>query len=645
MSVLSRTLLAALAALLTLPAASSVPIPPMTPDIPKKFEVPKADYDYERRIAEIPMRDGVKLRTVIIVPKGANRAPIMLTRTPYNADKTSTRNASPYIAATLPIGDDVFIESGYIRVYQDIRGKYGSHGEYVLTRPLRGPLNDTKVDHSTDAWDTIDWLVKNVPETNGRVGMTGSSYPGLTTLMALVNPHPALKAAVPMCPMVDGWRGDDWFHNGAFRQGFFDWFQNQMTVRGDGEDLARRTRDDYEFFRDAGSAMDAARLYGLDQIPALQKIVQHPAYDEFWQSQALDLILAREPLKVPVMIVAALWDQEDIYGAHAVYRALEPKDTANDKVFLVMGPWRHSGQNQAFRAIGPMLFEGDTARQFRENTMRPFLDRLLKDEMPAKPTPPVTAFETGTGAWRTYDAWPQSCAQGCKAQSKPLYLRPGFSLSFDVISPERAAADGGFDEYVSDPAKPVPFVPRPVRFDDGDQWRFWLLSDQRPFSDRTDVLTYVTEPLEVPLRISGTPIANLFASTSGTDSDWVVKLIDVYPDQVPYAPEVSGYQLGIAMEIFRGRYRESLSDPAPLAANEALAYRFELPQSNHVFQPGHRVMVQVQSTWFPLYDRNPQTYVENIFLGKPGDYQKATQRVYRAGGRESYIEMPLAPVN
>lgn len=613
--------------------------PPMTPDIPAKFVAPTDAADYTKRTAEIPMRDGVKLHTVIVVPKGAQRAPIMLTRTPYNADKTAERNPSPYMASMLPIGDDTFIESGYIRVYQDVRGKYGSQGDYVVTRPLRGPLNHTRVDHATDTWDTIEWLVKHVRETNGRVGMTGSSYPGFTTLMGLVNPHPALKAVVPMCPMVDGWRGDDWFHNGAFRQGFFDWFQRQMTARDEGKGLARIGRDDYEMFRRAGSVMDAAHVYGLEQLPFLRKIAEHPAYDAYWQEQAVDRILAKQPLTVPTMIVAAQWDQEDIYGAHALYAALEPKDTANDKLFLVLGPWRHSGQNGDVRTLGPLRFDGDPAREFRRNIMQPFLDQHLKEGAPPAATPPVAAFETGTQVWRTYKAWPRACAQGCGAPMRPLYLADRFGLSFEAP----VAAGDIYDEYVSDPAKPVPHVPRPVRFDDGDQWRPWLLSDQRHTADRTDVLTYVSEPLTAPLTIGGAPIVNLFASTSGTDSDWVVKLIDVYPDDVPYRPELGGYQLGIAMDIFRGRYRDSLSSPSPIPAGAVQRYRFALPEASHVFEPGHRIMVQVQSSWFPLYDRNPQTWVENIFYAKAGDYQKATQRIHRGGSAASFIELPVVP--
>ena len=307
--------LAAAAALAfsVLPAQAQTPT--MTPDIATDFKWPTAAYDYEKRVVMIPMRDGVKLYTVILVPKAARDAPILLTRTPYNAKRATERTNSPYAAATAGQMDEPFLADGYIRVYQDVRGKYRSEGDYVLNRPLRGPLNNTAVDHSTDAFDTIDWLVKNVRESNGRVGVIGSSYPGFTAAMALIEPHPALKAAVPQSPMVDGWMGDDWFQNGAFRQVNFDWFTSQMTVKMEGDDIPRRSFDDYENFLAAGSAGDYARAAGLEQIPAWRKIAEHPAYDAFWQGQALDRILAGKPLKVPTLWIGALWDQEDIYGA------------------------------------------------------------------------------------------------------------------------------------------------------------------------------------------------------------------------------------------------------------------------------------------------------------------------------------------
>ena len=618
-------------------AVGAAQVPPMQPDIPAQFTAPAAEWDYTRREVMVPMRDGVKLHTVIVIPKGAQGAPIILTRTPYNASHRAERFVSPHMLATLPEGDDALVPEGYIRVFQDVRGKYGSEGDYVMTRPLRGPLNATPVDHSTDAYDTIDWLVKNVPESNGRVGMIGSSYEGFTVLMALINPHPALRAAVPMNPMVDGWKGDDWFHNGAFRQTNFDYIYGQTTARGEGKPIARGAFDDFGLFLVSGSAGDFARRFGIDRLPFFQKLAEHPAYDEFWKEQALDQILATQPLKVPTMYVTSIWDQEDMYGGIHTYEATRPKDTGNDRNFLVLGPWRHSGVNADGTLLGPLKFEGDTARQFRREVMQPFLDEHLKEGAPQAHTPPAFVFETGTNTWRRLPSWPLSCESGCPSKPQRLYLEPGFGLGFE-------APPGGsarYDEYVSDPAKPVPYIPRPVHFADRLAWQRWLVTDQRSVADRTDVLTYTSPVLTAPLHLGGAPMVNLFASTSGTDSDWVVKLIDVYPDEVPSDPPMGGYQLPLAMDIFRGRYRDSLSQPTPVPAGKVQRYRFALPHVNHVFLPGHRIMVQIQSSWFPLYDRNPQTYVNNIFFAKPGDYRKATQRVYHAGDESTFLELPV----
>ena len=631
---LHSTLAASLAALALVTAPAIAQTPAMTPDIATKFEFPKANYDYVKREVMIPMRDGVKLYTVLIIPKGAKDAPILLTRTPYNAKKSAERNLSPHASATGSQMDEPFLDDGYIRAYQDVRGKYESEGDYVLTRPLSGPLNDTKIDHATDAYDTIDWLVKNTPETNGRVGMIGSSYPGFTTAMGLINPHPALKAAVPQSPMIDGWMGDDWFHYGAFRQRNVDWFTSQMTKKGAGVNVPRESFDDYDNFLRAGSFGDFARAAGLDQIAAWKKISEHPAYDQFWQEQALDRILAKQPLKVPTLWMGALWDQEDMWGAIHAYEAVEPKDANNDMNFLALGPWRHSGTNYEQRELGQLKLPGDTATEVRLTVLKPFLDRYLKTSAPKADIAPVTIFETGTLRWGRYQKWPLVSGAGMK----PLYLTPGMGLSFD-----KAASGAAFEEYVSDPAKPVPYVHRPVRWDDGDQWRYWLTTDQRHVDGRPDVLTFVTGPLTAPLKIAGEPVVNLYASTSGTDADWVVKLIDVYPDAVPSDVEMGGYELAVAMDIFRGRYRDSFEKPTAIPAGKVQKYRFDLPPSNHVFLPGHRIMVQVQSSWFPLYDRNPQTFVPNIFFAKPADYKKATQRIYLTGDTASAIELPVVP--
>jgi putative CocE/NonD family hydrolase len=630
----------AVAATVTLASLAAQQTPPLTPDVPGRFDEPTAGYDYVKRDVMIPMRDGVRLHTVIVVPKGARNAPLLLTRTPYNASDRAQRSRSPRMVAALPLFDELFAADGYIRVYQDVRGKYKSEGDYVMTRPLRGPLNTGTVDHSTDAYDTIDWLVKNVPESNGRVGMVGSSYEGFTVVMALVNPHPALKAAVPESPMVDGWMGDDWFHYGAFRQTNLDYFTDQTTVRGKGEDIVREGYDDYENFRRAGSAGDLARAAGLDQLPWWRKVAEHPAYDAFWQAQALDRIMAAQPLTVPTIWLQGLWDQEDMWGAIHSYTAVEPKDTANDRNFLIMGPWFHSQINREGYTLGPLRWDGDTTLQVRRDVIKPFFDQYLKDGAPKANTPPVLIYNTSDNHWDRLPSWPPSCASGCASKPKPIYLSAGFSLSFaPPAAPGQPSA--AYDEYVSDPAKPVPYMPRPTRFKDGDAWRRWLVSDQRAVADRTDVLTYSTPPLTESVRIGGAPVVHLVASTSGSDSDWVVKLIDVYPDEVPSQPELGGYQLAVAMDIFRGRYRESFERPQAITPNKPLPYTFALPTANHVFKPGHRIMVQVQSTWFPLYDRNPQTFVPNIFFAKPQDYVKATQRVYRGAGDATYIELPV----
>jgi len=618
--------------------ASAAALPSETP---AKFEPPTTDFDHVRRDVMIPMRDGVKLHTVILVPKGAKRAPILLTRTPYDATASTSRTPSAHLAMRLRDGepDDVAVEGGYIRVVQDVRGKYGSEGDYVMNRPLRGPLNPTQVDHSTDTYDTIDWLVKNVPETNGRVGILGTSYNGFLPLMALVNPHPALKVSVPINPMVDGWMGDDWFHNGAFRQVNLSYIYDQEATRANDLTWWATHHDEYDTYLQAGSAGELARRRGMEQLGFWQKILAHPAYDAFWQMQAMDKILAAQPQAVPVMLVHSLWDQEDIYGAMAVYRAIEPKDAGNDRVFLVMGPWRHAQSGRDGSSLGAIKFNADTAYYFRHEILRPFLDQYLKDGAARVDIAPVSAYETGTNTWRRLPAWPAGCASGCSVQGMPLYLRAGLALGFDAPK----SGDPAFDEYVSDPAKPVPYRARPFRsaYASDSTWGQWLVDDQREASGRTDVLAFMSDVLTTPLKISGPPTVNLVASTSGTDSDWVVKLIDVYPDEVAAQPELGGYQLAVAMDIFRGRYRESYEAPKAIVPGQPLLYRFALPNANHVFLPGHRIMVQVQSSWFPLYDRNPQTFVPSIFWAKASDYVKATQRVYHAPGQASFIELPV----
>jgi putative CocE/NonD family hydrolase len=623
--------------------AQTTPLYPNYPsETPATFQQPTYGMDFERRDVMIPMRDSVKLHTVILVPKGTKHEGILLTRTPYSANVLTTNTPSTHLGTSLFGYDnatETIVEGGYIRVVQDIRGKYGSEGDYIMNRPVHGPLNPTPVDESTDTYDTIDWLVKNIPETNGKVGVLGISYDGFLSLMPLVHPHPALKVTVPMNPMVDGWRGDDWFHNGAFRQQNLPYIYEQTATRANDAHWLGSNFDDYDMYMNAGSAGELARQRNMDQIGFWKKVAEHPAYDSFWSDQAVDRVLANEPLTVPTMIVASLWDQEDIYGAIAVYKALAAKDTNNGNLFLVIGPWHHGQEIEEASSLGAIKFNSDTGLYFRQQILAPFLAHYLKDDAPPLNTPPVSAFETGINTWEQLKTWPSGCPGGCIPKPTPLYLQSGSQLAFTA-----PIAAQPFDEYVSDPAKPVPFRTRPsqpVGYTPNLSWVRWLVDDQREFSGRTDVVTYTTDSLTAPLKISGEPIANLIASTTGTDADWVVKLIDVYPDEVAGQPELGGYQLAVSMDIFRGRYRESLSNPKAIAPKTPLLYKFALPTANHVFLPGHKIMVQVQSSWFPLYDRNPQTFVPNIFFAKPADYQKATERIYHAPGHASFIELPV----
>ena len=652
MNFLNNILALTLAAFGTITAASAQQ-KPYANDLNENYRTPQANRDYVRREAMIPMRDGVKLFTVIWIPKTAHDAPIVLTRTPYDAaHRFGTADANKLVDA-LPLSDQDFVRAGYIRVYQDVRGKYGSEGPYLMTPPPLGSgYNNSGADDTTDGWDTIDWLVKNVHESNGRVGMIGSSYEGFTVVMALLNPHPALKVAAPESPMIDGWMGDDWFHYGAFRQGTIDFALEQTTRRGNGVTIAH-PGDDYSNYLEAGSAGDFARTRGAEQLPFWKNVEDNPAYDGFWQAQALDKLIAKTKLTVPTMWEQGEWDQEDMYGANHAYRAWEPQDKSNSMNFLVMGPWFHSQINRQGRAIGPLVWATDTAEQWRRDVLLPFFDQYLKPGSPKAETPPVWVYDTGADHWDTWQQWPPSCEAGCANGAKQLFLEAGGKLS--STAPQAGATQ--YDEYVSDPAKPVPYGPRPVRADDEGAWRTWLLQDQRFVDGRPDVLTYMSAPLGEAMKLAGEPVVHLIASTSGTDSDWVVKLIDVFPISDP-APmdlagafpgtvgvqrDMSGYELPLAIDIFRGRYRTSFSKPEAIASGTPLEYKFALPNVDHTFQPGHRIMVQIQSSLFPLYDRNPQTFVSNIFNAKPQDYVKATQRIWHDAGHASYVSLPIVP--
>jgi len=431
--------------------------------------------------------------------------------------------------------------------------------------------------------------------------------------------------------------GDDWFHNGAFRQPSLAYIYNQEATRANDIKWWTSHFDEYDMYMEAGSVGELARRRGMGELGFWQKISEHPTYDSFWRDQAVDKILAAHPPKIPVMLVHSLWDQEDIYGAIAVYNAIEPKDTGNDKVFLVMGPWHHGQEVLEGSSLGARRIVKNKTAYFRQKILRPFLDHFLKDDAPAMDVAPVNAFETGTNEWLRLPSWPAGCTAGCEVRPTPLYLRAGLRTSFDPP----ASGDQAYDEYVSDPSKPVPYRARPI---DGSSWNRWLVDDQREASGRPDVLAFVSDVLKAPVKISGQPVVNLVASTSGTDSDWVVKVIDLYPDEVAAEPHLGGYQLMISADIFRGRYRESFESAKAIASDKPLVYHWSLPTANHVFRSGHRIMVQIQSSWFPLYDRNPQTFVPSIFEARREDYRKATQRVYHAPGDpklESFIELPV----
>jgi putative CocE/NonD family hydrolase len=661
--VLSFSLFAAAIAGSAQTLQTTLPPDDLTPNF-KSPIAPEAP-DYDKRVVMIPMRDGVKLYTVIVVPKAATAksAGIVLTRTCYNAAARAHRSDSPKMIEALPLSDEDFVKSGYIRVYQDVRGKYGSEGPYMMTPPpVASGFNPTGADDTTDAYDTIDWLVKNVPESNGRVGMIGSSYEGFTVVMALLHPHPALKVTAPESPMVDGWMGDDWFHYGAFRQPNLDYFTGQTTKRDGGFRVSRGGRDEYENFLKLGSAGDAARYMGEEQLPWWKTVEAHPAYDGFWQSQALDHVLAKVGLTVPTLWEQGEWDQEDMWGAIHSYRALEavhPNDPLNH---IVMGPWFHSQINRGGHGLGPFEWATDTSEQWRRDYLVPFFNQYLKPGSPKFDLPKALIYDAGgetiggagSDHWDTPKVWPTVCEKNCPQTSKPLYLTAGGGLSFDAPTGEKTKAPEArpdFDEYISDPANPVPFSPRPY---DGSNWRTWLVTDQHFVDGRPDVLTYVSEPLKQPLKLAGEPVAHLFASTSGTDSDWVVKIIDVYPD-TPAAPadggvfpgvlgtpyNMAGYELPIGIDIFRGRYRTSFEHPGALTPGEPAEFTFGLPMIDRTIPAGHRLMVQVQSSLFPLYDRNPQTFVPNIFNAKPGDYIKATQKIWHEAGKASYISLTV----
>ena len=583
---------------------------------------------FDKREVMVPMRDGVKLHTLVYTPKNqTGNLPIIFTRTPYGIAGAEGAFASSYAEMA---------KEGYIFAFQDIRGRFTSEGQFVMLRPPRDKKDPKSVDEASDTYDTIDWMLKNVPKNNGRVGMLGVSYPGWLTVMAMLDPHPALKAVSPQASPSSMFLGDDFHHNGAFRLSYGFEYVAMMESGKEITPFKPDQYDTYNWYLSLGSLKKVTDSLPEGKLPTWKNYVAHPNFDEFWQRE--NVVKYIDGVKVPTLNVAGWWDQEDFYGPVTIYRALEPFDK-NHLNYLVVGPWNHGGwRGRTGDKLGPIEFGSNTAQYYRKNIELPWFNYWLKDKGKLE-LAEATTFESGSNQWRSYDSWPPKN----DVTARKLYFNAGGKLSFDP--PKVTKPDSAFDAYVSDPAKPVPYRARPsqaVGYEPPLTWPQWLADDQREASGRTDVVAFTSEALTKPLKISGQPIANIVASTSGTDADWVVKLIDVYPDEVAAQRSMGGYQLMVAADIFRGRYRESFETAKAIAADTPLAYRFALPTANHVFLRGHRIMVQVQSSWFPLYDRNPQTFVPNIFYAKPADYRKATQRVYHAPDRASFIDLPVA---
>jgi hypothetical protein len=598
---------------------------------------------YSAEEAMIPMRDGVRLHAIILRPTDTHeRLPFILSRTPYGVDganSTSMNSGRPELA-----------QSGYIFVLEDIRGRYKSEGKFVMMRPLADHSDRHAVDESTDAYDTVAWLVKHVPDNNGRVGVVGTSYPGFLTMEAGIDPHPAVRAISPQAPMTDVWLGDDFFHNGAFRQTYgYDYAIGMESSKENA--FSKLNEDAYTFFLNAGSFAAAGKESGMKGLPTWQAFLDHPAYDDFWQTRAVQPHLTA--VTVPTLEVGGWWDQEDLWGPQAEYAALEPHDQPSDpthRVFLALGPWRHGNWAQTTIRLGALDFGEPAGDEFRRQIEAPFFAYYLKDQ-PGFDLTNTATYQTGSDRWMHYSQWPPK-----NVTEHDLYLDANGSLSSTKPTDPNA-----YKAYTSDPAKPVPYRRRPIEATYGptSHWYTWLVQDQRFVDGRPDVATWVTPPLDHDVTITGDVVADLIASTSGTDSDWVVKLIDMFPDgpaqdpacgnclriDATYIPATSpsapvagpgGYELMINDEIFRGRYRTSFSHPEAISANTPEEYKFSLHAADHVFLKGHRIMVQVQSSWFPLYDRNPQTFVPNIMTAEPADYKTAEQHIY-AG---SHIELP-----
>ncbi len=592
-----------------------------------------SDYStrFDKTEVMIPMRDGIRLHTEIYTPKDATQPlPILFERTPYgisSSNKGYSRMLSRY---------DSMMPDGYIFAFQDIRGRYASEGKFVMLRPIHDPADPKGVDESTDTYDTIDWLIKNVPHNNARVGLDGISYDGFLVTMGMINPHPALKAVSEQACMGDTFLGDDFFHNGAFRLSYAFEYSALLETSNENYSFSFDRFDLYDWYLRLGALPNANAKYFHGSIPTWNDFIAHPNYDDFWKHHAVAYGL-KEPT-VPNLNVAGWWDQEDFYGPTALYERLEKLDT-HHRNYLVAGPWNHGGWGRGDGAsLGEIPFGSDTGVYFRRNIEAPWFAFWLKDKgkLPLKE---ALLFQTGSDTWTAFDSWPPR-----EAQTRNLYIREDGKLSFDA--PQTTTAET-FDSYLSDPAHPVPNRHRPVDMtypeDHPGSWYTWLVQDQRFVDQRPDVLTWQTDALTDDITVAGKVTAKLFASTTGSDSDWIVKLIDVYPEKIASDWKLSGYELMIADEIFRGRFRNSFEKPEPIIPGEVTPFTIDLHTANHVFKKGHRIMVQVQSTWFPLYDRNPQKFVPNIFEAKESDYQKATQRIYRSNRFPSSVEISVLP--
>jgi uncharacterized protein len=587
----------------------------------------------------IAVRDGVKLHTEIYIPKQATEPlPFFLTRTPYGLSD----DAEGY-SRLLDLYREM-IPDGYIFVFQDIRGRYGSEGTFVMQRDPRDQSDPHSIDEGTDTYDTIDWLLKNVPNNNGRAGEAGISYGGWLTAMSLIEPHPALKAVSEQASPADMFLGDDFHHNGAFRLSYGFEYAALMETDKTNFQFQFDRYDTYDWYLALGPLSNVNSIYLHGTLPTWNNFVAHPNYDEFWDEQAFTRYFKNLRLKVPDLNVAGWWDQEDFYGPVRIYQLLEAHDANHDN-YLAVGPWNHGGWAEgAGSSLGNVDFGSNTAEYFRAKIQAPWFAYWLKGkgELPLRE---AITFETGSNQWKKWEAWPPRE----NVEESHLYFRSSGGLSFDPPGAEddeskrRTGEKEDFDSYISDPANPVPYRHRPIEetYSEGSRWYWWLTEDQRFVEHRPDTLRWETEPLASDVTVAGDIVAHLFASTTGSDSDWIVKLIDAYPEKYAAKPKMGGYELMIADEVFRGRFRKSFEHPEPLVPNRITAFNIDLHTNDHTFLKGHRIMVQVQSTWFPIIDRNPQRYVPNIFKAKASDYHEATQRIFRSRLHPSNVEIPV----